>query len=104
MAKNLILWLVIAVVLMAVFESFSPGENSRPQTDYTTFLKEANQGMIREVRIDSSKNEIRGVKRSGENFVTYIPYFDGSRKKSTSSDTSSFASSQPATSAKVVLI
>ena len=29
---------------------------------------------------------------------------DGSRKKSTNSDTSSFASSQPATSAKVVLI
>ena len=76
MAKNLILWLVIAVVLMAVFESFSPGENTRAQTDYTTFLKEANQGMIREVRIDSSKNEIRGVKRSGDNFVTYIPYFD----------------------------
>ena len=76
MAKNLILWLVIAVVLMAVFESFSPGESSRPQTDYTTFLKEANQGMIREVKIDSAKNEIRGVKRSGENFVTYIPYFD----------------------------
>jgi len=61
---------------MAVFESFSPGESSRPQTDYTTFLKEANQGMIREVKIDSAKNEIRGVKRSGENFVTYIPYFD----------------------------
>jgi len=76
MAKNLILWLVIAVLLMAVFESFSPGESSRPQTDYTTFLKEANQGMIREVKIDSAKNEIRGVKRSGENFVTYIPYFD----------------------------
>ncbi len=76
MAKNLILWLVIAVVLMAVFDNFSPGENARPQTDYTTFLKEANQGMIREVRIDSSKNEIRGTKRTGETFVTYIPYFD----------------------------
>ena len=76
MAKNLILWLVIAVVLMAVFDNFSQGENARPQTDYTTFLKEANQGMIREVRIDSSKNEIRGTKRTGETFVTYIPYFD----------------------------
>ena len=76
MAKNLILWLVIAVVLMAVFDNFSPGENARPQTDYTTFLKEANQGAIREVRIDSTKNEIRGTKRTGETFVTYIPYFD----------------------------
>lgn len=76
MAKNLILWLVIAVVLMSVFQSFSPGESSKAQTDYTTFLKEANQGMIREVRIDSESREIRGVKRSGESFTTYIPYFD----------------------------
>ncbi|RDV26115.1 ATP-dependent zinc metalloprotease FtsH [Alteromonas aestuariivivens] len=76
MAKNLILWLVIAVVLMSVFQSFSPSESSRAQTDYTTFLKEASQGNIREVRIDSDAREIRGTKRSGESFVTYIPYFD----------------------------
>ncbi len=76
MAKNLILWLVIAVVLMSVFQSFSPGESTRAQTDYTTFLKEANQGNVREVRIDSESREIRGTKRSGETFVTYIPYFD----------------------------
>ena len=76
MAKNLILWLVIAVVLMSVFQSFSPGESSKVQTDYTTFLKEANQGQIRELRIDSESREIKGTKRSGESFSTYIPYFD----------------------------
>ncbi|MCW8092110.1 ATP-dependent zinc metalloprotease FtsH [Alteromonas sp. ASW11-130] len=76
MAKNLILWLVIAVVLMSVFQSFSPSESTRAQTDYTTFLKEANQGNIREVRINSDAREIRGTKRNGESFVTYIPYFD----------------------------
>ncbi|MCW8108611.1 ATP-dependent zinc metalloprotease FtsH [Alteromonas ponticola] len=76
MAKNLILWLVIAVVLMSVFQSFSPNESTRAQTDYTTFLKEANQGNIREVRINSDAREIRGTKRNGESFVTYIPYFD----------------------------
>lgn len=76
MAKNLILWLVIAVVLMSVFQSFSPGESSKAQTDYTTFIKEANNGMIREVRIDSDAKEISGIKRTGENFTTIIPYFD----------------------------
>ncbi|GGW77267.1 ATP-dependent zinc metalloprotease FtsH [Alteromonas halophila] len=76
MAKNLILWLVIAVVLMSVFQSFSPSESTRAQTDYTAFLKEANQGNIREVRIDSEAGEIRGTRRSGESFVTYIPYYD----------------------------
>ncbi len=75
MAKNLILWLVIAVVLMSVFQSFSPSESSRSQTDYTTFLREAEQGNIREVRINNS-GEIRGTKRSGETFQTIVPYFD----------------------------
>lgn len=76
MAKNLILWLVIAVVLMSVFQSFSPGETSRAQTDYTTFINEVNNGNIREVRINSDAREIRGLRSSGEAFVTYIPYFD----------------------------
>ena len=75
MAKNLILWLVIAVVLMSVFQSFSPSESSRSQTDYTTFLREAKQGNIREVRINND-GEIRGTKRSGETFQTFVPYFD----------------------------
>ena len=76
MAKNLILWLVIAVVLMSVFQSFSPGESAKVQTDYTTFLQEAEQGNIREVRINSNTGEIRGTRRSGELFQTYVPYFD----------------------------
>lgn len=75
MAKNLILWLVIAVVLMSVFQSFSPSDSARAQTDYTTFLKEAEQGNIREVRINNN-GEIRGTRRSGETFQTFVPYFD----------------------------
>ena len=75
MAKNLILWLVIAVVLMSVFQSFSPSESARTQTDYTTFLREAEQGNIREVRINND-GEIRGTKRSGDTFQTNVPYFD----------------------------
>ena len=76
MAKNLILWLVIAVVLMSVFQSFSPGESSSTQTDYTTFINQVNDGNVREVRINSDAREIRGVRTNGETFVTYIPYFD----------------------------
>ena len=71
MAKNLILWLVIAVVLMTVFQSFTPGESSGRQYDYTQFINEVNQGMVREVRIDG--REIKGVSRSGESFTTFIP-------------------------------
>ena len=43
MAKNLILWLVIAVVLMSVFQSFGPSESNGRKVDYSTFLQEVNQ-------------------------------------------------------------
>ncbi|MFD1007798.1 ATP-dependent zinc metalloprotease FtsH [Oceanisphaera ostreae] len=74
MAKNLILWLVIAVVLMSVFQSFSPSEPSGSQTDYTTFVQEVAQGQIREVRIDGKT--VNGVKRSGDRFTTILPAQD----------------------------
>ncbi|MFT4940436.1 MAG: cell division protease FtsH [Paraglaciecola sp.] len=76
MAKNLILWLVIAVVLMSVFQSFSPGEATKAQLDYTRFLQEIKTGAITRATINSETNEIVGTRRNGEAFVTYIPYLD----------------------------
>lgn len=72
MAKNLILWLVIAVVLMSVFQSFTPGGGNEQQVDYTRFIQDVRQGQIREVDVDRN-GVINGIKRSGENFVTVIP-------------------------------
>ncbi|WP_186435288.1 ATP-dependent zinc metalloprotease FtsH [Rheinheimera sediminis] len=71
MAKNLIVWLVIAVVLMSVFNSFGPADKADKQMSYTQFLKEASQGQIREVK--EQKGVITGIKRSGERFETVIP-------------------------------
>ncbi|MDP5030273.1 MAG: ATP-dependent zinc metalloprotease FtsH [Paraglaciecola sp.] len=76
MAKNLILWLVIAVVLMSVFQNFSGNETSKVQTDYTRFLSEVKSGNINSATIDKDSGAISGVKRNGEEFVTYIPYLD----------------------------
>ncbi|WP_241242235.1 ATP-dependent zinc metalloprotease FtsH [Thalassotalea sp. G2M2-11] len=72
MAKNLILWLVIAVVLMSVFQSFTPGGGNEQQLDYTRFIQDVRQGQVREVSVDRN-GVISGVKRSGENFVAVIP-------------------------------
>ena len=74
MAKNLILWLVIAVVLMSLFQSFSPGDSSSRQLDYSSFVKDVSQEQIREVRIDGKT--INGVKRNGDKFLTIIPVQD----------------------------
>ena len=71
MAKNLILWLVIAVVLMSVFQSFGPGDSAGRQVDYTTFVREIGQDQIREVRFND--REITVFKRDNTRYVTYLP-------------------------------
>ncbi|ENM5826129.1 ATP-dependent zinc metalloprotease FtsH [Vibrio metoecus] len=75
MAKNLILWLVIAVVLMSVFQSFGPGENNGKAVDYTTFVKEVGQGQIQEAQFNNG--EITFMRRGGgSRYVTYMPVYD----------------------------
>ncbi|RQW63854.1 ATP-dependent zinc metalloprotease FtsH [Vibrio viridaestus] len=75
MAKNLILWLVIAVVLMSVFQSFGPGDNSGRAVDYTTFVKEVGQGQVQEATFKDS--EITFTRRGNSTrYVTYMPVYD----------------------------
>ncbi|VFP86410.1 ATP-dependent zinc metalloprotease FtsH [Candidatus Erwinia haradaeae] len=74
MAKNLILWLVIAVVLMSVFQSFGPSESNGRRVDYSTFLSEVNQDQVREARING--REINVIKRNNHRYITYIPIND----------------------------
>jgi len=72
MAKNIILWLVIAVVLMSVFQSFSPNTATENNTDYTRFISDVRQGQIRDANVDRN-GVITGEKRSGESYTTVIP-------------------------------
>ncbi|WP_394127844.1 ATP-dependent zinc metalloprotease FtsH [Vibrio hepatarius] len=75
MAKNLILWLVIAVVLMSVFQSFGPGESNGRAVDYTTFVQEVGQGQIQEATFKDG--EISFTRRGGgARYVTYMPVYD----------------------------
>jgi cell division protease FtsH len=72
MVKNLILWLVIAIVLMSVFQSFTPGNTEDAKLDYTKFINEIHQGQISEVRIETD-GVINGTKSNGQSFTTLIP-------------------------------
>ena len=74
MAKNLILWLVIAVVLMSVFQSFGPSESNGRKVDYSTFLQEVNQDQVREAKING--REINVTKKDSNRYTTYIPVND----------------------------
>ncbi|MBD1576096.1 ATP-dependent zinc metalloprotease FtsH [Vibrio sp. S11_S32] len=74
MAKNLILWLVIAVVLMSVFQSFGPGDSNGKAIDYTSFVKDVGQGQVREAKFKDQ--EITFVRTDNSRNVTYMPVYD----------------------------
>ncbi len=72
MTKNILLWLVIAMVLMSVFENFTSPQNSRGgEMDYSTFLAEVEKGNIAAVEI--SGETITGETNDNRSFVTYAP-------------------------------
>ncbi len=76
MAKNLILWVVIAVVLMSVFQGYSPSSSSSQKMDYSTFLDNVSNGQVSMVEVKSDQRTIEGSKRTGEKFVTIMPMYD----------------------------
>ena len=70
MAKNLILWLVIAAVLLTVFNNFSV--DSSPQAmNYSQFVQQVQNEQIRNVTIDGYT--ITGERTDGSQFRTIRP-------------------------------
>ena len=74
MAKNLILWVVIALVLMSVFNNFGPRRTGTEQVDYSRFIADVKQGRVQKVVIEG--RTIQGVLQTGERFTTYTPETD----------------------------
>jgi len=74
MAKNLILWVIIAVVLMSVFSSFQERGATASKMSYSEFLSRVEQGGIRDVVIQGQN--IRGTTAGGEAFTTLSPETD----------------------------
>ncbi|MGN1394404.1 MAG: ATP-dependent zinc metalloprotease FtsH [Succinivibrionaceae bacterium] len=74
MAKNIILWLIVAVVIIYGFESVN-NTNTRTNTNnYIAFKNEIANDQIRTVQIDG--RSITGVKKNGEQFSVIMPMHD----------------------------
>jgi cell division protease FtsH len=69
--KNVAIWLVIALVLMTVFNQFSTRQASQKAVEYSQFIEEVKQGRIAKVTIEGRM--LKGVKSTGERFTTYSP-------------------------------
>jgi len=74
MAKNLILWVVIALVLMSVFNNFGPRRSASQQIEYSRFISDVQQGRVQKVTIEG--RNVQGVMQNGERFSTYVPETD----------------------------
>ena len=74
MAKNLILWVIIAVVLMSVFSNFQERTTTTNKVSYSDFISQVEQGAVRDVTIKGQ--EIEGTTTGGEQFRTYSPESD----------------------------
>ena len=70
MAKNLVLWLIIAAVLLMVFQNFSPTTTGQ-QVNYSQFVEMVQQGQVRQVTIDGL--DIQGVREDNSRFQTIRP-------------------------------
>jgi len=74
--KNVLLWVVIAVILMTVFNNLGGQRTATDTITYSDFLQRVGSGQIDNVRFDGV--EITGVRDGGQPFTTYSPETDNS--------------------------
>ncbi len=71
MFKNIAIWLVVALVLMTLFNQFNTRQSTQAQMDYSQFLDQVKQGQVAKVVIEN--HVIKGVRTDGRRFSTYAP-------------------------------
>ncbi|USD20789.1 ATP-dependent zinc metalloprotease FtsH [Microbulbifer sp. DLAB2-AF] len=70
MAKNLVLWLIIAAVLLMVFQNFKP-QTRDEALSYSDFVQDVQSGQVKSVVVDGLV--ITGEKADGSRFKTIQP-------------------------------
>jgi cell division protease FtsH len=71
LAKNIILWVVIAIVLMSVFNNFGPTSSTTQTINYSDFINEVQQGQVQRVEIEG--HTVEGTRIDGSQFKTQTP-------------------------------
>jgi cell division protease FtsH len=69
--KNIAIWLIVALVLMTVFNQFGAKSATEGQVVYSQFIDQVKQGQIAKVTIDG--RVLRAQANDGRKFNTYAP-------------------------------
>jgi len=70
-AKNIAIWIAVALVLMTVFQQFGNTEKAGSQIVYSQFMDDVKNGKIAKVQIDG--HVVRGTTIDNTKFSTYAP-------------------------------
>ncbi len=70
-AKNILLWVVIAFILMSVFTNFGPQRSAPAPLGYSTFISDVRAGKVKSVLIEGQT--ILGTNEDNTHFTTYAP-------------------------------
>jgi cell division protease FtsH len=71
MLKNLVIWLVIGLVLMTVFNQFNNRQTAQPPMEYSQFLEEVKSGRIAKVTIEG--RQLKATTADGKRVTSYSP-------------------------------
>lgn len=77
--KNLLVWLMLAVVLMAAFNVWTGKKENKQQIEYSQFIQQVNNGEIDSVNIEGSMISgylLKGTRTDKSEFVTNAPLDD----------------------------
>jgi cell division protease FtsH len=75
MLKNLFLWLIIAVILISVFNNFDPKTSRVENVPYSELVHRAKQGDIRSLTIHNDRT-LTGTLQNENTFSSYMPIKD----------------------------
>src|SRR5690606_23893517 len=76
LVKNLMLWVVVAVVLMVVFNSFSPTAPGSQEVMYSQFMTDVRSDRIKSVDIASDERSVKFQRKDGSTGITTAPRRD----------------------------
>ncbi len=74
MVRNLILWVVIALVLMLVFQNFTPRHAASKALDYSDFIEQVKLGQVKKAKLDGPTIEVE--MQDGSRLYSYSPESD----------------------------
>ncbi|KAF0812584.1 ATP-dependent zinc metalloprotease FtsH [Andreprevotia sp. IGB-42] len=78
LGKNIAIWLIIALVLMTVFQQITKRQDSTAPVAYSQFMEDVVANRVKQAEIESSGRTtmqiIRGKRNDGSSFITYAPF------------------------------